>query len=374
MRYFLRLFFIPLILFPSSISATWDFNMPIGVTNTSQDIYGLHMTIFYICVVIAVLVFGVMFWSIFHHRKSKGAQAAQFHGNVLVEIIWTIIPLVILVAMAIPATKTLIDMYDPTESDIDIQITGYQWKWHYKYLGEDISFFSILTTPQEEIDNKTRKNPNYLREVDNALVVPINKKIRFLFTSNDVIHAWWVPDLAIKKDAIPGFINESWTRINKPGIYRGQCAELCGMHHGFMPVVVEAVTEPEYQAWLQQQKTVKVAQAASAQKEWSLDELVTAGAMVYQKNCAACHQADGQGLPPVFAPLNGSAVVQGDIAEHINVVVNGRSGTAMAAWDTQLSVVDLVAVITYERNSWDNKTGDKATPAEIQAVIDNKNK
>tara|TARA_R110001583_G_scaffold171120_1_gene324588 strand:+ start:26210 stop:27247 length:1038 start_codon:yes stop_codon:yes gene_type:complete len=344
--------------------------MPIGVTDTSHDVYGLHMTVFYICVAIAIVVFGVMLWSIFYHRKSKGAQAAQFHGSVLVEIIWTIIPLVILVAMAIPATKTLIDMYDPTESDIDIQITGYQWKWHYKYIGEDISFFSVLTTPQEEIDNKTKKNPNYLLEVDNALVLPINKKIRFLFTSNDVIHAWWVPDLAIKKDAIPGFINESWTRINKPGIYRGQCAELCGMHHGFMPVVVQAVTEPEYESWLQQQKSAKQIESSSVQKEWGMDELMTAGATVYQKNCAACHQANGLGLPPVFPALNGSAIAKGAISEHINVVVKGRLGTSMAAWGVQLSAVDIAAVITYERNSWDNKTGDIVTPADIQAVMD----
>jgi len=371
MRHFLQLLLLPFILIPSSASATWDFNMPIGVTNTSYDVYGLHMTIFYICVVIAIIVFGVMFWSIFHHRKSKGVQAAQFHGNVLVEIIWTIIPFFILIAMAIPATLTLIDMYDPTESDIDIQITGYQWKWHYKYIGEDIDFFSILTTPAEEIANKTRKNPNYLREVDNALVVPINKKIRFLFTSNDVIHSWWVPDLALKKDAIPGFINESWTRINTPGTYRGQCAELCGIHHAFMPVVVEAVTEAEYDAWLQQQKQEKQAQAITTQKDWTLDELMTTGATVYQKNCVACHQANGQGLPPVFPALSGSALVQGEPTEHINVVVNGRQGTAMAAWLAQLSATDIAAVITYERNSWDNKTGDIITPEQVQTFIDN---
>jgi len=345
--------------------------MPVGVTNTSQDIYGLHMTIFYICVAIAIVVFGVMFWSIFHHRKSKGAQAAQFHGSVLVEIIWTIIPIVILVVMAIPATKTLIDMYDTAESDIDIQITGYQWKWHYKYIGEDIDFFSSLSTPQDEIHNKTTKNPNYLLEVDNALVLPINKKIRFLFTSNDVIHAWWVPDLAVKKDAIPGFINESWTRINKTGTYRGQCAELCGMHHGFMPVVVQAVTEAEYESWLQQQKTAKLAELASVQKEWGMDELMTTGAIVYQTNCAACHQAKGQGMPPIFPALSGSAIALGDVAEHINIVVNGRQGTAMAAYGKQLSAVEIAAVITYERNSWDNKTGDIVTPADIQSVIDN---
>ncbi len=372
MCHFLRLVLIPLILFPSSVHSAWDLNMPIGVTDTSQNIYGLHMTIFYICVVIAVLVFGVMFWSIIHHRKSKGAQAAQFHSNIVVEIIWTVIPFFILIGMAIPATITLIDMYDPTESDVDIQVTGYQWKWHYKYLGEDLAFFSMLSTPTDEIENKSPKNPNYLLEVDNPLVLPINKKIRFLFTSNDVIHAWWVPDIAVKKDAVPGFINESWTRINKPGIYRGQCAELCGMHHGFMPVVVQAVTEPEYEAWLLQQKSVKLSEAASVQKEWSLDELVTAGAMVYAKNCAVCHQENGLGLPPVFPALSGSALVQGDIAEHINVVVHGRTTTGMPAWDTQLSAADIAAVITYERNSWENKTGDKVTPADIQAVIDNK--
>jgi cytochrome c oxidase subunit 2 len=371
MRFILRFVLILLMVYPSIVFATWDLNMPIGVTNTSQDIYGLHMTIFYICVAIAVVVFGVMFWSIFHHRKSKGAQAAQFHGSVLVEVIWTIIPLVILVAMAIPATKTLVDMYDSTESDIDIQITGYQWKWHYKYIGEDIDFFSSLSTPQDEIHNKTAKNPNYLLEVDNVLVLPINKKIRFLFTSNDVIHAWWVPDLAIKKDAIPGFINESWTRINNPGIYRGQCAELCGMHHGFMPVVVQAVTELEYESWLQEQKSAKLAETASAQKQWSMDELMTTGATVYQKNCAACHQANGQGMPPVFPALSGSAIAQGDVAAHIDIVVNGRQGTAMAAYGKQLSVVEIAAVITYERNSWDNKTGDIVTPAEIQVAIDN---
>lgn len=370
MRRSLHVFYFALGLCPGTVLAL-EFNMPVGVTETSQSVYGLHMTIFYICLAIAIIVFGVMFWSIFHHRKSKGAKAAQFHGNIVVEIIWTIIPFVILVAMAIPATKTLIDMYDPSESDIDIQITGHQWKWHYKYIGEGIDYFSILNTSREEIENRKRKNPHYLLEVDEPLVLPIHKKIRFLFTSNDVIHSWWVPDLAVKKDAIPGFINEAWTRIDKPGLYRGQCAELCGKHHGFMPIEVKAVSEEDYAAWLLAQKASKQAVAASTQKDWRMDELLSAGAKVYEKNCAVCHQVDGNGLPPAFPPLNGSPIVQGDIKEHINMVVHGRTGTAMPAFGQQLSAVDIAAVITFERNSWNNQTGDMASPAEIQAIMEN---
>ncbi len=369
MRRLLHLFCLALVFIPEPLLAL-EFNMPRGVTDTSQSIFGLHMTIFYICLAIAIIVFGVMFWSIFHHRKSKGAKAAQFHGNVLIEIVWTIIPLIILVLIAIPSTITLVDMYDAGESDIDIQVTGHQWKWHYKYIGEDVDFFSILNTSREEIENRKKKNPNYLLEVDNALVVPINQKIRFLFTSNDVIHAWWVPDLAIKKDAIPGFINESWTRINEPGTYRGQCAELCGKHHAFMPIEVKAVPEAEYLAWLDEQKAAKLAVAASAEKDWSMDELMAAGATVYEKNCAVCHQADGSGMPPAFPPLNGSAIVQGDKVGHIEIVVHGRLEKGMPAFSEQLSAVDIAAVITYERNSWDNQIGDIVTPAEIQAMME----
>jgi len=369
MRQLLHVICSALVLMPGT-SVALEFNMPAGVTQTSQSIYGLHMTIFYICLVIAIVVFGVMFWSIFHHRKAKGAKASQFHGNVLVEVVWTIIPFLILVGMAIPATTTLMDMYDASESDIDIQVTGHQWKWHYKYIGEDLGFFSILATSKEEIENRKKKNPNYLLEVDNALVVPINKKIRFLFTSNDVIHAWWVPDLAIKKDAIPGFINESWTRIDKPGTYRGQCAELCGMHHAFMPIEVKAVTETEYVAWLDQQKAAKQAEVASTELEWSQDQLITAGAKIYEKNCAVCHQADGSGIPQAFPALNGSPIVQGPIADHMAIVIKGRLEKGMPAFGEQLSAVDIAAVITYERNSWDNQTGDKVTPAEVQSFID----
>lgn len=347
-----------------------EYNMPTGVTDTSQSVFNLHMTIFYICLAIGIVVFGVMFWSIFHHRKSKGAKAAQFHGSVVVEIIWTIIPLLILVAMAVPATLTLSDMYDPSESDIDIQVTGHQWKWQYKYIGQDVDYFSIIATPREEIENRKKKNPHYLLEVDNPLVLPVHKKIRFLFTSNDVIHSWWVPDLAIKKDAVPGFINEAWTRINEPGTYRGQCAELCGKHHAFMPIVVEAVSEDDYAKWLDEQKQAQQAQDAAVEKEWSQDELITAGHKVFEKNCAVCHQSDGSGMPPTFPPLNGSAVVQGPKIDHMKTVVNGRVEKGMPAFGKQLSAVDIAAVITYERNSWDNHTDDMVTPAEIQQLMD----
>lgn len=365
----LHLLSLALVFTPTPLLAL-EFNMPSGVTDTSQSVFNLHMTIFYICLVIGAVVFGVMFWSIFHHRKSRGAKAAQFHSSTLVEVIWTIIPFLILVGIAIPATSTLSDMYDSSESDIDIQVTGHQWKWHYKYIGEDVDFFSILSTSREEIENRKKKNPNYLLEVDNPLVVPTNKKIRFLFTSNDVIHAWWVPELAIKKDAIPGFINESWTRINEPGLYRGQCAELCGKHHGFMPIEVKAVPEAEYLAWLDEQKAAKLAKAASADKDWSRDELITAGATVYEKNCAVCHQADGSGVPGAFPALNGSQIVQGDKTGHLDIVVNGSVAKGMPAFGEQLSAVDIAAAITYERNSWDNQTGDRVTPAEVQTLMD----
>ena len=370
MRRFLHQFCIALaFLIPSSVFAAWELNMPRGVTDTSHIVYDLHMLILWICVGIGVIVFGVMFWSIIYHRKSQGAQAAQFHESTTVEIIWTVIPFIILIGMAVPATKVLIDMYDSTESDIDIQVTGYQWKWQYKYLGEDIEFFSSLKTSKEEISNAKEKNPHYLLDVDNEVVVPINKKVRFLFTANDVVHAWWVPELAIKKDAIPGFINESWTRINEVGTYRGQCAELCGKDHGFMPVVVKAVTQEDYDIWVADQKSASLAKAAEADKEWSKDDLIAAGEAVYQTSCAGCHMVDGSGLPPAFPALNGNAIVLGDIAQHMHVVIDGVPGTAMAAYGKQLSAVDLADVITYKRNAWDNKTGDVITPADVTAYM-----
>jgi cytochrome c oxidase subunit 2 len=342
-----------------------------GVTDVSHSVYDLHMTIFWICVAIGVVVFGVMFYSIFKHRKSKGAVASNFHDNTTVEILWTIVPAIILIVMAIPATTVLIDMYDTSDADVDIKITGYQWKWRYEYLGQDVNFFSSLSTPKDEIYNAAQKNENYLLEVDNALVVPINKKIRFLVTANDVIHSWWVPDFAVKRDAIPGFINESWTRINEPGIYRGQCTELCGKDHGFMPVVVRAVEQAEYDDWIIQKQEQAKAAAALAALTFTLEEQMQRGEEVYLKTCAACHQPNGAGIPPAFPALKGSDIALNDIQKHIEVVVDGIAGSAMQAYGDQLSDVDIAAVVTYERNAWGNDTGENISAAD---VVDYRNK
>lgn len=369
-----RALFLPALfsmLYAADVSAEYGLNMPVGVTDVSKSVYELHMTIFWICVVIGIVVFGVMFYSIFKHRKSKGAVAQQFHESTTVEIVWTIIPVLILIGMCIPATKTLIEMYDTSESEVDIKITGYQWKWRYEYLGTDIDFFSNMSTPKEEIYNAKEKNEHYLLEVDNELVVPINKKIRFLITANDVIHSWWIPDFAVKKDAIPGFINESWTRINEPGIYRGQCTELCGKDHGFMPVVVRAVEQEEYDAWIVQKQEEAKAAAELAKLTFTLEEQMERGEKVYATACAACHQANGAGIPPSFPALKGSPIAVGPVEKHIDVVVNGVAGTAMAAYGDQLSDVDMAAVITYERNAWGNDTGDNVSAKDI---VDYKNK
>lgn len=243
-----------LILFANPAFANLSINMPIGVTQMSHKIYELHMIILWICVAIGIIVFGVMFYAIMFHRKSAGHEAAKFHENTRLEIIWSIIPFIILVAMAVPATKTIFEMEDVADADLSIKITGYMWRWHYDYLGKNIEFMSDLSTPYEQTIHRDEPGEHYLREVNNPLVVPINKKIRLLMTANDVIHSWWVPDLAVKKDAIPGFVNETWTRIDQPGIYRGQCAELCGARHAYMPIVVKAVTEEEFAAWLQEQQ------------------------------------------------------------------------------------------------------------------------
>jgi cytochrome c oxidase subunit 2 len=323
------------------------------------------MTIFWICVAIGVVVFGVMFYSIFKHRKSKGAVASQFHESTVVEVLWTIVPVVILVAMAWPATKTLVEMYDTADSEVDIKVTGYQWKWRYEYLGSGVDFFSNMSTPKEEIYNTQSKNENYLLEVDNELVVPINKKIRFLITANDVIHSWWVPDFAVKKDAIPGFINESWTRINEPGIYRGQCTELCGKDHGFMPIVVRAVEVEEYEKWILAKQEEARAEAELAKLTFTLEEQMARGEQVYNTNCAACHQANGAGIPPAFPALKDSAIALGPVDKHIEIVVNGVAGSAMQAYGGQLSDVDMAAVITYERNAWGNDTGDNVSAKDI---------
>lgn len=351
----------------STASAELNFNMTKGVTAVSQDVHHLHMTIFWICVAVGIIVFGVMFWSVIFHRKSRGYKPAVFHESTWVEILWTSVPFLILIVMAIPATKTLINMYDADDAEVDIKVTGYQWKWKYEYLGEDVSFFSNLKTSQQEIYGAREKDPNYLLAVDEPLVVPVGKKIRFLITAADVIHSWWVPAFAVKKDAIPGFINEAWTRIDKPGVFRGQCAELCGKNHGFMPIVVEAKPEAEYREWLKEKKKEAEKIKALTSKDWSLEELNARGEDVYNRVCLACHQSNGKGMPPMFPALAGAPITMKKdfIADHINVIVNGVKGTAMQAFGNQLSEVDLAAVVTYERNAWGNKTGDKVTPKDI---------
>jgi cytochrome c oxidase subunit 2 len=354
--------------------ADYTLNMPVGVTPISQDIYGLHMTIFWICVAIGVAVFGVMFYSIFMHRKSRGVKPATFHGSLRVEILWTVVPFIILVIMAIPATLVLMRMEDTSKADVNIKITGYQWKWQYQYLDEGVSFFSNLSTPADQIQNKAPKGQWYMLEVDKPLVVPIHKKIRFLVTANDVIHAWWVPDLGIKRDAIPGFIHEAWARIDKPGIYRGQCAELCGMNHAFMPIVVDARTQEDYDKWLQEQKanTKQLAApvALNKNKTLTLQQLMKQGEEVYNSNCAVCHKSDGSGMPPAFPAIKGSKIAAGSIQDHINIVLKGKN--AMPAWASQLNDAEIAAVITYQRNNWgnaDSKNGANAggvvQPADI---------
>ncbi|WP_283182391.1 MULTISPECIES: cytochrome c oxidase subunit II [unclassified Pseudomonas] len=349
----------------SPAHAEWAVNMAPGATEISHAVFDLHMTIFWICVVIGIIVFGAMFWSMILHRRSTGQVAAKFHESTTVEILWTIVPFLILVAMAVPATATLIKMYDASEPDIDIQVTGYQWKWHYKYLGQDVDFFSNLNTPADQINNKETKGEHYLLEVDKPLVLPIGAKVRFLVTSADVIHSWWVPAFAVKRDAIPGFVNEAWTRVDKPGIYRGQCAELCGKDHGFMPIVVEVKEKADYEKWLAERKAEALQLKELTSKEWTLDELKERGDKVYHTTCVACHQAEGQGLPPMFPALKGSKIATGPIKDHLGIVFHGKPGTSMAAFGKQLSEVDIAAVVTYERNAWGNNKGDMVTPKEV---------
>lgn len=343
-------------------------NMPVGITEISRSTYDLHMLITIICAVIAVVVYGVLIWSLIKYRKSKGAKPADFHENTTIEIIWTIIPILILVSMAIPSTGVLREIYDSSESELDIMITGYQWRWQYSYLdddGEEVSFFSNLTTTDEQIAGLDEKSDTYLLEVDQPLVIPVNTKVRFLLTAADVIHSWWVPEFAVKKDAIPGFINESWVIAEETGTFRGQCTELCGQDHGFMPVVVEVVEQAEFDAWYSERQEEAAAIAELANQDWTLDQLVAQGETVYRTFCMACHQQNGQGLPPAFPPLANSPIALGPMEGHVDVVLNGVPGTAMAAFGNQLNPVDLAAVITYERNAFGNNVGDMITPVEI---------
>jgi cytochrome c oxidase subunit 2 len=354
-------------LFSSAAFAEYGLNFQKPVTSIGHRLLELHNLILIICVVIFVIVFGFMFYSIYAHRKSKGFKAAKFHDNVKLEVLWTVIPFVILVSMAIPSTATLIEMDDVSKSDLTVQITGYQWKWKYDYPDQNVSFFSNMSTPREQIDNKAAKGEHYLLEVDNPLVLPIGKKVRFVVTANDVLHAWWVPALGVKKDAIPGFVNEMWARIDEPGLYRGQCAELCGKDHGYMPVVVQAVSQEDFDKWVSLQKDKASAAEASAGKTWSKDELMEKGKTVYASACAACHGANGEGVGP-FPKMTGSKVVTGPLAAHLNIVMKGKPGTAMAAFAGQLNDADIAAVVTFERNAFGNKAGDVVQPSQVKAA------
>ncbi len=352
----------------TSAAADYALNLTSGVTPISHEAYDLHMLILKVCIGIGIVVFGAMFISIIKHRKSKGVKPAQFHESTAVEMVWTIVPFLILVGMAIPATKALVAMEDTSDADLSIKVTGYQWRWGYDYVDDGVSFISALSTPKEEIYNQQPKDEHYLLEVDNPLVVPVNKKVRLLITSNDVIHAWWVPKLGMKKDAIPGFVNEMWFKIEEEGTYRGQCAELCGKDHGFMPIVVVAKNEADYRQWVDEQKGAATADQEAAQRDWSKAELMARGEKVFTSTCAACHQANGEGIPGTFPALKGGAIATGPKTDHLALVMNGKTGTAMVAFAGQLSDTDLAAVITYERNSWGNNTGDLVQPSEVRAA------
>jgi cytochrome c oxidase subunit 2 len=348
-----------------------DFQTP--QSPIAQQVYDLHLIILVICAVIFVGVFGVMLYSIIKHRKSAGHKAAHFHENTTVEMIWTIVPFFVLIAMMFPSTSVLLAMRDTSAPDMTIKVTGYQWKWGYEYLqgeGQGIHFYSTLATPRDQIEGRAPKGQHYLLEVDNPLVVPVGKRVRVLTTAQDVIHSWWVPALGVKQDANPGFIRDAWFKADTPGVYRGQCAELCGKDHGFMPIVVHAVAPEKYAAWVADQQKLMVATAVDPNKQWTLDELKARGAKVYAQQCVACHQPTGKGMPPAFPPLSGSKIVNGPKEGQIGILLNGvvKDGkpTAMVSFK-HLSNEDLAAVITYTRNSWDNSTGQAVTPAEVKA-------
>ncbi|MDA7787169.1 cytochrome c oxidase subunit II [Gammaproteobacteria bacterium] len=352
-------FLLTISLFSNPVKADWfALNMTEGATAISQEVFNLHMLIFWICVAIGVVVFSVMFYSMFAHTKKKNPVAATFHESTKVEIAWTVIPFLILIAMAVPASKTLTKMYDDTAGDVNIQVTGFQWKWQYRYLEDGVSFFSNLSTDMDEIYNLVPKGENYLQEVDEAVVIPVGKKVRFLITANDVIHSWWVPAFAIKQDAIPGFVNTAWTKVDQVGTYRGKCTELCGKNHGFMPIVVKVVEQDEYDLWVSDKKDAAFKLAELTEKEWTTAELVERGEAVYATNCVACHQTNGQGIPGIFPALAGSDIVLNDKAKNIEILMEGVQGAAMNSFD-YLSEVELASVITYTRQSWGNaKDGD----------------
>ena len=366
-KLFLVLFFTPL-----SVMADWALNMREGATPISQEIYNLHMVTLWVVTIIGILVFGVMFWSIFHHRKSKGVKAAKFSHSTTVEIIWTIIPTVIIISLAIPATKLLIKMDDTSEAAITIKATGSQWKWKYDYLdgvGEGLTFYSNLDKDSKEVSQRDSgldpmESENYLLDVDEPIVLPVNTKIRILTTAQDVIHAWWVPDLGWKRDAIPGFINDNWAVIEKPGTYRGQCAELCGAGHGYMPIVVKAVSMDEYTEWVEDKKLAIAVAKNTSDIVLNMEELMTKGEAGYKAQCLVCHQANGEGIKGAFPALVKSPISTGKERrlEHIHQIIYGKN--LMPALG-HLSDVDIAAITTYERNAWGNNTGDIVQAKEV---------
>jgi cytochrome c oxidase subunit 2 len=350
-----------------------EINMTRGVTSQSMIAYQLHMVILWICVVIGIIVFSAMFISIVLHRKSRGHEASQFTHSTKAEIVWTIIPVIILVVMAVPATTALVNMEVAPETEMTIKITGFQWRWKYEYVEDGVQFISSLKSDSNAARHRSSGTDpvaveNYLLDVDKPLVLPANTKIKFLITADDVIHSWWVPALGWKRDAIPGFINEAWTEVMEPGVYRGQCAELCGRDHGFMPIVLEVLPKAEYQAWIQQQRQGMAHEQAETDRLWDRDELMDLGEEVYAAQCATCHQADGRGLAPAFPALAGSPVVNGPVDENIEVVLHGRKNTAMPAWGAMLSDSDIAAALTYTRNAFGNEVGDLVQPQTITRI------
>ena len=361
-----------LLTLPITVLADWGLNMREGVTPISQKVYDMHMVSLWVVTIIGIVVFGVMFWSIFHHRKSRGVKPAKFSHSTTVEIIWTAIPLLIIIGLAIPATKLLIEMDDTSDTALTVKAVGYQWKWKYEYLEDDLTIYSNLDEKSVELSQRVEavnpmEHPDYLLDVDEPLVLPTNTKIRILTTANDVIHAWWVPDLGWKRDAIPGFINDNWTMINEPGTYRGQCAEICGKGHGYMPIVVKAVSMDDYKTWVAEKKQEQVAAAEASSKEMSMDELMTKGEAVYKANCLACHQANGEGVQGVFPAIAGSqlATQPENLQTHITQIIYGKN--LMPAFGEQLNDGDIASVVTYSRNAFGNDTGDVVQAADVAA-------
>lgn len=348
--------------------AAYEINLPPPATTIAQQIYDLHNLVNLVCLGIFLAVFVPMFYAIWRHRKSRGHSAQPFREHLLLEISWTVAAFLLLVVMAIPTTKLVMAMKDTGESAMSIKVTGRQWKWEYEYLGQDLRFISNLATSQEEMNDRAPKGEHYLIDVDRPLVVPTGQKIRLLMTAEDVIHAWWVPALGVKQDTIPGFIRDAWIQVDAPGTYRGQCAELCGVGHAYMPIVVEAVPPEQFATWLAEQKTLLAAAGADSEKDYALADLISRGEKVYLANCAACHQATGLGIPGAFPGLDRSPLVTGPKAAHLDLVFHGKAGTTMQAFGKQLSDVDLAAVVTFERNQWHNQLGDAVQPREVAAL------